>query len=140
MLFPKHRAHREGRKILRTQRGTPAPPTNETKSTEEKKKMMNGLNFKFPDFSFERGSEGCRFRDSLGGSYFRPPAVFLKSTLQTTLESISFDTTLLLIGFTGLHSCQRGYIRREPFVYLKSILCWSPKKSCFAILPRQSEW
>lgn len=29
--------------------------TNETKSTEEKTEMVNGLHFRFPGFSFERG-------------------------------------------------------------------------------------
>lgn len=31
--------------------------TNETKSIEEKTEMMNGLHFKCPDLSFERGCE-----------------------------------------------------------------------------------
>ena len=38
-------------------RGTPAPPTNETKSTEGKTEMTNEWPFKFPGFSFEKGYE-----------------------------------------------------------------------------------
>lgn len=58
MLFQKHRAHWEGRKeVLKTQqRHTPAQPTNETQSIEEKTERMNGSYFKVPQMSiFGRG-------------------------------------------------------------------------------------
>lgn len=60
-----------------------------TKSIEEKTKMMNGLHFNFPGFSFDRGSYDYHRRKLITG-VITPnrtnltPATFLKPVYQTT--------------------------------------------------------
>lgn len=118
ILFQKHRAHWEGRKeVLKTQQShTPAQPTNETKSIEEKTERMNGSYFKVPLMSSLGGALSYHFRrheKSSSRENLPQPALkctlpqpALKCTYQTTIDTVSVHTRLL-VGFIWLKSCQK---------------------------------
>lgn len=103
MLFQKHRAHWEGRKeVLKTQqRHTPAQPTNETKSIEEKTERMNGSYFKVPQMSSLEGALSYHFRRHESKS---APTCSSECAYQTTLDTVSIHTRLL-VGCIWLKSC-----------------------------------